>query len=90
MWAIEMWAIEMWAKEMWGGLIFYVKQNILSKLVNSHRFSEETEVYHLNLVFINKNWLLLGIYKAPTQKDLLSLNEVKIALNRHLNRMIVC
>ena len=66
-----------------GGLILFVKENILCKVLNTFRFSEECEIISINFSISNKKWLLLGIYNPPLQNEALFDEQIKRALNTY-------
>ena len=64
-----------------GGLILYVNEDILGKLLNSYNFKEGSEVIVFEFSISNKKWLLLGNYKPPSQNELSFMNKIKLSLN---------
>ena len=64
-----------------GGLILYVNEDILGKLINSYNFKEGSEIIVFEFSVSNKKWLLLGNYKPPSQNELSFINEIKLSLN---------
>ena len=66
-----------------GGLILFVKENILCKVLNTFRFSEECEIISINFSISNKKWLLLGIYNPPLQNEALFVEQIKLATNTY-------
>ena len=66
-----------------GGLILFVKENILCNVLNTFHFSEECEIISIDLSISNKKWLLLGIYNSPTQNEALFVEHIKLALKTY-------
>ena len=64
-----------------GGLLLYVNENLPSKIINSYKFKENSEIILFEFSVSNKKWLLLDNYKSPSQKDLSIINELNLALN---------
>ena len=64
-----------------GGLILCINEGIPGKLINSYDFKEGSEIIVFELSVSNKEWLLLGNYKTPSQNELSFINEIKLSLN---------
>ena len=64
-----------------GGLLLYVNENLPGKIINSYKFKENSEIIVFEFSVSNKNWILLGNYKPPSQNDLSIINELNLALN---------
>ena len=66
-----------------GGLILFIKENILCKVLNTFRFSEECEKISIDFSISNKKWLLLGINNPPSQNEALFIEQIKLAFNTY-------
>ena len=62
-----------------GGLLLYVNENLPSKIINSYKFKEISEIVLLEFSVSNKKWLLLGNYRPPSQNDLSFISELNLA-----------
>ena len=65
------------------GLCIYVNQNIASKQLNLH-LDKETETIYLEISIRLKKWLILGLYKPPSQNNSLFLENMSKNLSRYL------
>ena len=63
-----------------GGLLLYVNKNLLGKIINTYKFKENSEIILFEFSVSDKNWLLLGNYKPPSQNDISFINEINLAL----------
>ena len=52
-----------------GGLIFYVKDDIPCKPLNNHDSFSNSEILVLEIHDKKRKWLLIGVYKPPSQSD---------------------
>ena len=52
-----------------GGLILYVKDDIPCKRLDIHDNSTNSEVLFLEFYDKKRKWLLIGLYKPPSQND---------------------
>ena len=52
-----------------GGVMIYVRENILSKLLTKHVLPSDIECIFLELNFRKCKWLLVGTYHPPSQND---------------------
>ena len=64
-----------------GGLLLNVNENLPSKIINSYKLKENSEIILFEFSVSNKKWLLLGIYRPPSQNDLSFISELNLALN---------
>ena len=64
-----------------GGLLLYVNENLLGKIINSYKFKGNSEIILFEFSVSNKKWFLLGNYKPPSQNDLSFINELNLAFN---------
>ena len=64
-----------------GELLLYVNENLPGKIINSYKFKENSEIIVFEFSVSNKNWLLLGNYRPPSQNYLPVINELNLALN---------
>ena len=62
-----------------GGLCIYVKENIASKQSNSH-LDKETEAIYLETNIRLRKWLIVGLYKSPSQSNSLLLENMSKSL----------
>ena len=51
-----------------GGLYIFVKENIASKQLNLH-LDKETEAIYLEINILLRKWLIVGLYKSPSQNN---------------------
>ena len=65
------------------GLCIYVNENIASKQLNLH-LDKETEAIYLEINIRLKKWLILGLYKPPSQNNSLFLENMSKNLPRYL------
>ena len=49
------------------GTIFYVGQDITSKILTKHKFSDDIEELFIEINFRKCNWLICGFYHPPSQ-----------------------
>ena len=62
-----------------GGLCIYVKENIASKQSNSH-LDKETEAIYLETNIRLRKWLIVGLYKSPSQSNSFLLENMSKSL----------
>ena len=67
-----------------GGLCIYVKENIASKQLNLH-LDKETEATYLEINMQLRKWLVIGLYKTPSQNNSLFLESMSKKLSRYLD-----
>ena len=67
-----------------GGLCIYVKENIASKQLNLH-LDKETEAIYLEINIRSRKWLIVGLYKPPSQNNSLFLENMSKNLSRYLD-----
>ena len=52
-----------------GGIIIYVREDITSKMLTKHKFSDDTEALFVEINFRKCKWLLCRLYHPPHQSD---------------------
>ena len=67
-----------------GGLCIYVKKNTASKQLNLH-LDKETEAIYLEINIRSRKWLIVGLYKPPSQNNSLFLENMSKNLSRYLD-----
>ena len=67
-----------------GGLCIYVKESIASKQLNLH-LDKETETIYLEINIRLRKWLIVGLYKFPSQNNSLFLENISKNLSRYLD-----
>ena len=60
--------------------MFYVNQNLNSKIVNTYNFPTDIEILPLELALTKRKWLILDLYKTPSLKSGFFISEVTKAL----------
>ena len=63
-----------------GGLLIYVREDIPSKQINNHSFSDGIEGIFVELNLRKTKWLILGTYHPPNQNDKFYFDNVGRAL----------
>ena len=58
------------------GLLLYTNEHLSGKIINSYKFSENSEIILFEFSVSNKKWLLLGNYKPPSKNDLSFISEL--------------
>ena len=58
-----------------GGLCIYVKENIASKQLNLY-LDNETEAIYLEMNIRLRKWLIVGLYKPPSQTNSFQLENM--------------
>ena len=71
-------------RNCFGGLCICVKENIASKQLNLH-LDKETEAIYLEINIRSRNWLIVGLYKPPSQNNSLFLENMSRNLSRYLD-----
>ena len=66
------------------GLCIYVRENIASKQLNLH-LDKETEAIYLEINIRLRKWLIVGLYKPPSQNNSLFLENMLKNLSRYLD-----
>ena len=66
------------------GLILYIKENILCKPLTDHSVLSDLELMVSELHQSKSKWLLLGIYKPPSQNDIEFLNRTSSVIDYYL------
>ena len=64
-----------------GGILIYVRSDILSQQVNKHTFPNEIEGIFIEINFRKSKWLLFGTYHPPSQNDHFYFNTIGRALD---------
>ena len=64
-----------------GGLIFYVREDITSKLLTKDKFPNDIEALFIEINFQKCKWLLCGLYSPPSQSDQYFFNNLGKALD---------
>ena len=59
-----------------GGIMIYISENIQSKLLEKHNFSDDIEGLFVELNFRKVKWLLFGTYHPPSQNDIYYFNQL--------------
>ena len=67
-----------------GGLCIYVKENIASKQLNLH-LDKETEAIDLEINLRSRKWLIVGLWKPPSQNNSLFLENMSKNLSKYLD-----
>ena len=69
-----------------GGLILYVNENIPCKPLTDHPVFSDLELMAFELHQSKRKWLLLGIYKPPSQNYIEFLNRISLIIDYDLQR----
>ena len=64
-----------------GGLLLYVKENLLGQIINIYKFKENSEIILIEFNVSNKKLLLMGNFKPLSRNDCSFINELSPALN---------
>ena len=67
-----------------GGLRLYGKKNIAPKQLNL-KFDKETEAIYLEINIRLRKWLIVSLYKPPSQYNSLFLENISTNLSRYLD-----
>ena len=67
-----------------GGLILYVNENIPCKPLTDHPVYSDLELMAFEIHQSKRKWLLLGIYKQPTQNDTEFLDRTSLIIDYYL------
>ena len=67
-----------------GGLILYVNENIPCKPLTDHPVFSDLELMAFELHQSKRKWLLLGIYKPPSQNVIEFLNRISLIIDYYL------
>ena len=59
-----------------GGLLFYVNQDLNSKIVNTYNSLNDIEILPLELALTKRKWLILGLRKTPFLRSEIFISEV--------------
>ena len=68
-----------------GGIMIYIRENIPSKLLEKHNFSDDIEGLFVELNFRKVKWLLFGTYHPPSQNDIYYFNQLDKAIDTYNN-----
>ena len=68
-----------------GGVMIFVKENILSKLLTKHNFPGDVEGLFVELNFRKSKWLFFGTYHPSAQNDQYFFNCIDKALDTYSN-----
>ena len=68
-----------------GGIMIYICENIPSKLLEKHNFSDDTEGLFVALNFRKVKWLLFGTYHPPSQNYIYYFNQLDNAIDTYNN-----
>ena len=61
-----------------------MKENIASKQLNLH-LDKETEAIYLKINIRSRKWFIVGLYKPPSQNNILFLENMSKSLSRYLD-----
>ena len=64
-----------------GGILIFVKEDIPSKRLKRHNFSDDIEGIFLEINLRKTKWLLFGTYHPPSQNDEYFFNQLEKALD---------
>ena len=67
-----------------GGLILYVNKNIPCKPLTDHPVFPDPELMAFEIHQSKRKWLLLEIYKPPSQNDIEFLNRISLIIDYYL------
>ena len=65
--------------------MIYIRENIPSKLLEKHNFSDDIEGLFVELNFRKVKWLLFGTYHPPSQNDIYYFNQLDKAIDTYNN-----
>ena len=65
--------------------MIYIRENIPSKLLEKHNFSDDIEGLFVELNFRKVKWLLFGTYHLPSQNGIYYFNQLDKAINTYNN-----
>ena len=68
-----------------GGIMIYIRDDIPSKLLTKHVFSDDIEGLFVELNFRKSKWLLMGAYHSPSQSDSYFFEHLDKALDIYSN-----
>ena len=63
-----------------GGLLIYVREGVPAKLKTDFKLPSNIECGIIEISLNKKKWLLLGIYRPPSQQEEYFFNEISKAL----------
>lgn len=67
-----------------GGVMVYINKNIPSKHLRSIKISEDIEIVIVEINFKKRKWILLTIYRPPSQSADFFFEHMKIILNHYM------
>ena len=62
------------------GLLFYVNQDLICKVLTNYPMRQNFEVLALELKLSKTNWLIIGTYKPPSLTGITFTSEMKNSL----------
>ena len=68
-----------------GRIMIYIRENIPSKILEKHNFSDDIEGLFVELNFRKVKWLLFGTYHPPSQNDIYNFNQLHKAIDIYNN-----
>ena len=68
-----------------GRIMIYIRENIPSKILEKHNFSDDIEGLFAELNFRKVKWLLFGTYHPPSQNDVYHFNQLDKAIDTYNN-----
>ena len=68
-----------------GGIMICIRENILTKLLEKHNFSDDIEGLFVELNFRKVKWLLFGTYHPPSQNDIYYFNQLGKVIGTYNN-----
>ena len=69
-----------------GGILFYIREDIPSKLLNDHNFPDGVEVLFLEVNLRKSKWLVFGTYHPPSQRDEYYFDSLTKAIDIYLEK----
>ena len=69
-----------------GGLMFHVTENIPCRELSPEQNDSNFEIIFLEITLRNNNWLLIGLYKPPGQKEKGFLENLNSILNKYISK----
>ena len=64
-----------------GGLLAFIRDGVLVREIRSYKFPSEIEIIVLELIIKKDRWLLLNLYRPPTQCPKFFFNEIEKGLD---------
>ena len=69
-----------------GGLLFYVNENIPCRELKAEQIDSNFEIIFLEITMWTRKWLIIGLYKPPSQKEEYFFKDVGVVLNNYLSK----